>query len=270
MSGKGGNGGGGSKVSGGGSKGGSGGSGAKGSGGARPGGTMKAPGGGGRSYVSRAGFESNPQIYFAGLHAGISCDDLSYGVCKDRDNYLKQYVLTNIPSCSNLLTSDNLLDILVLGKTMSQLQIPSFGRKKTAPRPAITPASNSSPASASSSVTLSDTTPSTDPSVTATNPVANTATASPNVTPSVSNPSGSTNASAREKARGKRHQPNSALSIDDVPLSQRVRPSGPNVISLARPPQTRPPTPSRHASASGMAPWNPHFIRTDGSSVKPT
>ncbi|XP_059646408.1 uncharacterized protein LOC132299850 isoform X2 [Cornus florida] len=58
--------------------------------------------------------------------------------------------------------------------------------------------------------------------------------------------------------------------MDDVPLSQRVRPSGPNVVSLARPPQARPPTPSGHASASGTAPWSPRFIRTDGSSVKPT
>ncbi|XP_059669561.1 uncharacterized protein LOC132314756 [Cornus florida] len=153
---------------------------------------------------------------------------------------------------------------------MSQLQIPSFGRKKSAPRPAITPASNSSPASASSSATLSNTTPSTDPSATVADPVANTATASPNVTPSVNNPPGSTAASAWEKAKGKRHQPDSALSMDDVPLSQRVRPSRPNVISLARPPQARPPTPSGQASASGAAPWSPRFVRTDGSSVKPT
>ncbi|XP_059645859.1 glycine-rich protein DOT1-like [Cornus florida] len=69
MDGKGGSGGGVQGGSGGVGVQGGGGSGAKGSGGAGSGGMMKAPGGDG-SYISRDGFESNPQGYFSGQHAG--------------------------------------------------------------------------------------------------------------------------------------------------------------------------------------------------------
>nr|POF12015.1 hypothetical protein CFP56_47272 [Quercus suber] len=45
-------------------------SGGGGSMGSGSGGKMVAPGSGGGSHISRDSFQSNPQIYFAGLHAG--------------------------------------------------------------------------------------------------------------------------------------------------------------------------------------------------------
>ncbi|KAF3951718.1 hypothetical protein CMV_022661 [Castanea mollissima] len=63
-------GGGGGKGGGSGTGGGAAKSGGGGSSGGGSGGKMVAPGSGGGSRISRDSFQSNPQIYFAGLHAG--------------------------------------------------------------------------------------------------------------------------------------------------------------------------------------------------------
>ncbi|XP_059632954.1 uncharacterized protein LOC132275467 [Cornus florida] len=204
---------------------------------------------------------------------GIPCDDLSYSVCRDRSNYLKRYVLNDIPSCSDLLTSDNLFALSSLGYNMSRLQIPSFGRRKNTPPATPAAGATSSPASASSSATISDTVP----SAVATNPVASAPAANQNA-PSPATIAPAAAGGGRDKERGKRPHPDSEIDPEEEPLIRRTRVSGPGTLlhrAIRAPSPSGPPAAGGSASASGppsipsLPPWAPRYTRTDGTFVKP-
>ncbi|XP_059657360.1 uncharacterized protein LOC132303921 [Cornus florida] len=204
---------------------------------------------------------------------GIPCDDLSYSVCRDRINYLKRYVLNDIPSCSDLLTSDNLFALSLLGYNMSRLQIPSFGRRKNTPPVIPAAGATSSPASASSSATISDTVP----SAVATNPAASAPAANQNA-PSPATIAPAAAGGGRDKERGKRPHPDSEIDPEEEPLIRRTRVSGPGTLlhrAIRAPSQSGPPAAGGSASASGppsipsLPPWAPRYTRTDGTFVKP-
>ncbi|XP_059655711.1 uncharacterized protein LOC132302788 [Cornus florida] len=204
---------------------------------------------------------------------GIPCDDLSYSVCRDRINYLKRYVLNDIPSCSDLLTSDNLFALSSLGYNMSRLQIPSFGRRKNTPPVIPAAGATSSPASASSSATISDTVP----SAVATNPAASAPAANQNA-PSPATIAPAAAGGGRDKERGKRPHPDSEIDPEEEPLIRRTRVSGPGTLlhrAIRAPSHSGPPAAGGSASASGppsipsLPPWAPRYTRTDGTFVKP-
>ncbi|XP_059647067.1 uncharacterized protein LOC132293547 [Cornus florida] len=204
---------------------------------------------------------------------GIPCDDLSYSVCRDRTNYLKRYVLNDIPSCSDLLTSDNLFALSSLGYNMSRLQIPSFGRRKNTPPVIPAAGATSSPASASSSATISDTAP----SAVATNPAASAPAANQNA-PSPATIAPAAAGGGRDKERGKRPHPDSEIDPEEEPLIRRTRVSGPGTLlhrAIRAPSHSGPPAAGGSASASGppsipsLPPWAPRYTRTDGTFVKP-
>ncbi|XP_059656772.1 uncharacterized protein LOC132303511 [Cornus florida] len=204
---------------------------------------------------------------------GIPCDDLSYSVCRDRINYLKRYVLNDIPSCSDLLTSDNLFALSSLGYNMSRLQIPSFGRRKNTPPVIPAAGATSSPASASSSATISDTVP----SAVATNPAASAPAANQNA-PSPATIAPAAAGGGRDKKRGKRPHPDSEIDPEEEPLIRRTRVSGPGTLlhrAIRAPSHSGPPAAGGSASASGppsipsLPPWAPRYTRTDGTFVKP-
>ncbi|XP_059645137.1 uncharacterized protein LOC132306488 [Cornus florida] len=204
---------------------------------------------------------------------GIPCDDLSYSVCRDRINYLKRYVLNDIPSCSDLLTSDNLFALSSLGYNMSRLQIPSFGRRKNTPPVIPAVGATSSPASASSSATISDTVP----SAVATNPAASAPAANQNA-PSPATIAPAAAGGGRDKERGKRPHPDSEIDPEEEPLIRRTRVSGPGTLlhrAIRAPSHSGPPAAGGSASASGppsipsLPPWAPRYTRTDGTFVKP-
>ncbi|XP_059631895.1 uncharacterized protein LOC132274595 [Cornus florida] len=204
---------------------------------------------------------------------GIPCDDLSYSVCRDRINYLKRYVLNDIPSCSDLLTSDNLFALSLLGYNMSRLQIPSFGRRKNTPPVIPAAGATSSPASASSSATISDTVP----SAVATNPAASAPAANQNA-PSPATIAPAAAGGGRDKERGKRPHPDSEIDPEEEPLIRRTRVSGPGTLlhrAIRAPSHSGPPAAGGSASASGppsipsLPPWAPRYTRTDGTFVKP-
>ncbi|XP_059629736.1 uncharacterized serine-rich protein C215.13-like [Cornus florida] len=151
----------------------------------------------------------------------------------------RDYVLNDIPSCSEFLTSENLNDISFLGTTMSQLRIPSFSKRNDPPRVIAASAASSSPASASSSAITSSTTP----NVVTVRPIVTAPPVNQNSAPGVRSTT-TPSASVQDKERGKRPQPESEDNLDEILLARRIQTSG---LSLLIPPQVKPTAPSESA-----------------------